>query len=183
MSCVVDPRRLIRFRRLTGQASTWTPNSWFSSTLQSYLGKVGSVRRASSVSKLLAESSPKPTFRSAYGQTAVKLSGLFADVFLHLGALKALHLQSHCIPRVVCGSYFGSVSAALVSLRTDSELTGFFATGLDTSDIDGQRDRMSCLQNFMSGFRPEKSDFEQFLKANLPLCTFAVNIVFFLGGS
>ncbi|KAJ1980608.1 Lipase 5 [Dimargaris verticillata] len=58
--------------------------------------------------------------RQAYGRTALLLSGGASFGLFHIGVLKAL-FACQLLPRVVSGSSSGSIMAAMLCTRTDSE--------------------------------------------------------------
>ena len=64
--------------------------------------------------------------RSAFGCSALLLSGGGGFGIYHLGVVRVLHQQG-LLPRIVSGSSAGSLMASLICTRTDDELDHFFA--------------------------------------------------------
>jgi hypothetical protein len=62
--------------------------------------------------------------RQYFGRTALLLSGGATLGLNHVGVIKALH-ECHLLPRIISGSSVGSIIAALVCSKTDSELFDF----------------------------------------------------------
>ncbi|MDD3764427.1 MAG: DUF3336 domain-containing protein [Nevskiales bacterium] len=65
---------------------------------------------------------------TAFGRSALMLSGGGTLGMFHLGVLKALHGEG-LIPRVLSGSSAGSIIAATVGTRTDAEISDLFEPG------------------------------------------------------
>ncbi len=83
------------------------------------------------------------------GETALMLSGGGKLGNYHIGVIRVLH-EGGLLPRVISGSSAGSIMAAMVGSRTDSELRGMLSDGARTliSDtISGELDYdMTTLQ-------------------------------------
>jgi TAG lipase/steryl ester hydrolase/phospholipase A2/LPA acyltransferase len=65
---------------------------------------------------------------TAFGRSALMLSGGATLGMFHLGVVKALHEQN-LLPRVISGSSAGSLMAGTIGTHTDAELSGIFEPG------------------------------------------------------
>jgi len=65
---------------------------------------------------------------SAFGRSALMLSGGATLGMFHLGVIKALHEQN-LLPRVISGSSAGAIIAGIVCTRSDAQLAGIFVHG------------------------------------------------------
>lgn len=65
---------------------------------------------------------------SAFGRSALMLSGGATLGMFHLGVIKALHEQN-LLPRVISGSSAGSIIGSIVGTRDDAQLSGIFTPG------------------------------------------------------
>ncbi|KAJ5489624.1 hypothetical protein N7539_004514 [Penicillium diatomitis] len=77
--------------------------------------------------------------RQAFGRTTLLLQGGSAFGVCHLGVVKALHLQG-LLPRIITGTATGAMIAALVGIRTESELLAMVdGNTVDLSAFDERR--------------------------------------------
>ncbi|BFZ63103.1 Lipase 5 [Saitoella coloradoensis] len=86
--------------------------------------------------------------RSAYGQTALLLSGGANMGMTHIGVLKTL-FQAKLLPRVISGSSAGSIVASALCVRIDEEIPDFLNafSKLFNLDVFGTENWMGRLWN------------------------------------
>lgn len=63
--------------------------------------------------------------RHAYGKTAILLSGGAQNGLYHTGVLKVLYEQN-LLPRIICGSSAGAITASMIATHTLKEIPRLF---------------------------------------------------------
>ncbi|KAF7720083.1 Uncharacterized protein PECH_008043 [Penicillium ucsense] len=102
--------------------------------------------------------------RQAFGRTTLLLQGGSAFGVCHLGVVKALHLQG-LLPRIITGTATGAMIAALVGIRTESELLAMVdGNTVDLSAFDERRKTHARESRVWTGVRRMK---RLLLKGNL----------------
>lgn len=75
------------------------------------------------------------TAKRSYGNTAFLMSGGATLGLYHIGIIKGLAYSGFGFPNVICGTSAGSVLAAFMGCRTDSEIRACFEEG-ETDGLD-----------------------------------------------
>ncbi|MEK6807060.1 MAG: DUF3336 domain-containing protein [Pseudomonadota bacterium] len=105
---------------------------------------------------------------SAFGRSALMLSGGATLGMFHLGVIKALHEQD-LLPRVISGSSAGSIIAAMTCSRTDAELPAIF----DSESLNLRAfQNLSLRAAFKSGAMMDGHALDACLEANIGSETF-----------
>jgi predicted acylesterase/phospholipase RssA len=85
------------------------------------------------------------SLQRSFGRTALLLSGGATLGLTHLGVLKVL-LEERLLPRVISGASVGSIMAAIVCTRTDSEIPLIFEPGsLKLQSFTGPDEKLSSI--------------------------------------
>lgn len=105
---------------------------------------------------------------TAFGRSALLLSGGGTLGLFHLGVIKALHEQK-LLPRVLSGASAGSIIASAVAVRSDVEIARMFEVG--GLDLDAFR-TLGLRQGLRRGSMMDSAQLERCLGANIGDYTF-----------
>jgi len=86
--------------------------------------------------------------RTAYGRTALCLSGGATMAYYHFGVVKAL-IEARCMPAIVSGASGGAMVAAWVGVRTDAELAALLVPELADQITPCEESWWVCLQRLV----------------------------------
>jgi NTE family protein len=96
--------------------------------IEDYIAEIVSALRRIAASRAIPLEDKRDFFRRAqhcYGRSALLLSGSGSFLFFHIGVAKAMWTEG-VLPNILAGSSGGSIVAATICARKDSEIAPFF---------------------------------------------------------
>lgn len=113
-----------------------------------------------------------------FGNTGLLLHGGATFGLFHLGVVKTLY-ENNLLPKIITGSAIGALIAALVCVKTDSEMPSIFdEKGINLeafSKKDNKGALMRKIKRFIErGYFLDVTVLEECIKANLADITFEV---------